>query len=106
MLSEVADMADPAIQEIKDKVLSSLLPSWLAGGDSNTAIGNINVEHGNINVQEANPLTVQPPTEINTSGALTLLHNNTTPVPPSVLEPAESITLPRQEVTVTAMGST
>ena len=50
MLSEVADLADPAIQEIKDKVLSSLLPSWLAGGDSNTATGNINVEHGNINV--------------------------------------------------------
>lgn len=106
MLSEVADMAEPAIQEIKDKVLSSLLPSWLAGGDSNTATGNINVEHGNINVEEANPLAVQPPTEINTSGALTLLHNNATPVPPSVLEPAENITLPKQEVTVTAMGST
>ena len=50
MLSEVADIAEPAIQEIKNKLLSSLLPSWLAGGDSNTATGNINVEHGNINV--------------------------------------------------------
>lgn len=106
MLSEVADMAEPAIKEIKNKVLSSLLPSWLAGGDSNTASGNINVEHGNINVQEANPLTVQPPTEISTSGALTLLHNNATPVTPSVLEPADNVTLPKQEVIVTAMGST
>lgn len=104
MLSEVADMAEPAIKEIKDKVLSSLLPSWLAGG--NTSTGNINVEHGNINVQEANPLTVQPPTEISTSGALTLLHNNATPVTPSVLEPADNVTLPKQEVMVTAMGST
>lgn len=106
MLREVADLADPAIQEIKDKVLSSLLPSWLAGGDSNTASGNINVEHGNINVEEANPLAVQPPTDITTSGALTLLHNNATPVTPSVLEPADNVTLPKQEVIVTAMGST
>lgn len=111
MLSEVADLAEPAIQEIKNKLLSSLLPSWLGGGDSNTATGNINVEHGNINVQEANPLTVQPPTEISTTeistnGALTLLHNNATPVTPSVLEPVDNVTLPKQEVIVTAMGST
>ena len=106
MLSEVADIAEPAIKEIKNKLLSSLLPSWLAGGDSNTATGNINVEHGNINVEEANPLAVQPPTEISTSGALTLLHNNATPVTPSVLEPADNVTLPKQEVIVTAMGST
>ena len=50
MLSAVANDAQPAIQEIKNKLLSSLLPSWLGGGDSNTATGNINVEHGNINV--------------------------------------------------------
>lgn len=106
MLREVANDAEPAIQEIKNKLLSSLLPSWLAGGDSNTTSGNINVEHGNINVEEANPLAVQPPTEISTSGALTLLHNNATPVTPSVLEPAENVTLPKQEVIVTAMGST
>lgn len=109
MLSEVADLADPAIQEIKNKILSSLspsnlLPSWLAGG--NTSTSNINVKNGNINVQEANPLAVQPPTEISTGGALTLLHNNATPVTPSLLEPAENVTLPKQEVIVTAMGST
>lgn len=114
MLSEVADLADPAIQEIKNKILNSLspsnllpsnlLPSWLAGG--NTSTGNINVKNGNINVQEANPLAVQPPTEISTGGALTLLHNNATPVTPSLLEPADNVTLPKQEPIVTAMGST
>ena len=35
-----------------------------------------------------------------------MLHNNATPVTPSVLEPAENVTLPKQEVIVTAMGST
>ena len=35
-----------------------------------------------------------------------MLHNNATPVTPSVLEPVDNVTLPKQEVIVTAMGST
>lgn len=106
MLSEVADIAEPAIQEIKNKLLSSLLPSWLGGGGSEPDPDTIIVNEADISVGHANPLVVEPPTEISTSGALTLLHNNATPVTPSVLEPAENVTLPKQEVIVTAMGST
>lgn len=108
MLSEVADLADPAIQEIKNKVLSSLLPSWLGGGggSSEPDPDTIIVNEADISVGHANPLVVEPPTEISTSGALTLLNNNATPVTPSVLEPVDNVTLPKQEVIVTAMGST
>lgn len=107
MLSEVVDMADPAIQEIKDKVLSSLLPSWLGGGGSEPDPDTIIVNEADISVGHANPLVVEPPTEITSSGALTLLQNANTPVAPSILEPADNVTLPREPVNVvTAMGST
>lgn len=98
---------DEAVTKL-DNLYREVLPDWLVGGgggasDADTII----VNEADINVGHANPLVVEPPTEITSSGALTLLQNANTPVAPSILEPADNVTLPREPVNVvTAMGST
>lgn len=110
MMQEVANDAEPAIQEIKQKFTdyftSMLVPDWLGGGGSSN-VDTINVNEADINVNEANPLAVMPPTEIYSDGALTMLHTNSLPTTPSVLEPVDNVTIPREpETRITAMGET
>lgn len=107
LIDEVVTDAQPAIDEIKNKLLTGLLPSWLGGGgEAPTSVDTIYVNEADMNVNEANPLAVQPPTEITTTGGLTLLHNAVQPTTPSVLEPVDNVTVPTPQPIVTAMGST
>lgn len=78
LVGEIGEDLQPAIDEIKEKSIKNALLNMIGLGDdeeegsTHVDHANIDVNSANMDVQSATPLLVEPPTEIQTGGNLSL----------------------------------